>query len=65
MNDELKRFFNSIEFYPEEKWFANASVLKVIYMKKLDSFEVHIENEKVIPWEIINDLFRLCHRLKT
>ncbi len=57
MNDELKRFFNSIEFYPEEKWFANASVLKVIYMKKLDSFEVHIENEKVIPWEIINDLF--------
>ncbi len=56
MNDEIKRFFKSIEYYPEEKWFSKANILKVIYKKQSDTFEVHLELEKVLPLEVISEL---------
>ncbi len=57
MTDELKRFFNSIEFITEEKYFSTANVEKVIYLKKKDIYEVYLSLEKVLPISIANQLF--------
>ncbi len=51
MNDELQRFFKSIEFEPLNEEFKDSKVLKVIYLKQKDIFEVYIENPKVISYQ--------------
>lgn len=56
MTDELKRFFKSIDFKPDEKWFEKANVEKVVYLKSKDIFEVYIENEDVLPPSIAKEL---------
>lgn len=46
MNEELKRFFNSINFTSD--FFNNAKVQKVIYYRNQDVYEVRIENPFLI-----------------
>jgi len=57
MNDELKRFFNSIGFSSEE--FTLSSVTKVVLNRNLDSFEVYLHSPYVIDVVEVNRLF-LC-----
>ena len=56
MNEELKRFFDSINFSYKEEDFLNASIKKVIYLKQKDLFEVHIHADKVLPYSVIQEL---------
>ncbi len=56
MSDELKRFFNSINYNYNEEIFKDATVLKVVYLKNIDTYEVYIEKDKVIS---INDAIKL------
>ncbi len=58
MTEELRRFFNSINFKPDENDFEGASVLKVIYLKQKDIFEVYIDLKHVLPIKIANELFK-------
>ena len=57
MNNELVRFFNSINFEDKENIFENASVLKVILKKKEELFEVNLVNDSVIEYKYVKKLF--------
>ena len=57
MNEEIKRFFNSIGFNGEG--FNEAVIEKVILKKKEEKFYVYIKNKDVIDLEYVNQLF-LC-----
>lgn len=57
MNEELKRFFNSINFSKEG--FETAYLDKVVLKKKEERFIVYIKNKEVIDVNTINQLF-LC-----
>ena len=57
MNEELKRFFNSINFSKEG--FETAYLDKVVLKKKEERFIVYIKNKEVIDVDTINQLF-LC-----
>lgn len=57
MTDELKRFFKSIDFNPEENYFSNAKVAKVVYLKQKDLYEVYIECDTVLPYPVAESLF--------
>ena len=58
MNDELKRFFTSIEFFKYEDLFKEANILKVIYNRKKDFFEVHIECPTPLSIEAAKELMK-------
>ena len=57
MNEELKRFFDSIGFSGEG--FNDSSILKVVLKKDTQSFIVYIKNKEVIPVNAVNQLL-LC-----
>ena len=57
MNEELKRFFDSIGFVGEG--FNDSSILKVVLKKDTQSFIVYIKNKEVIPVNAVNQLL-LC-----
>ena len=57
MNEELKRFFNSINFSSEG--FETAYLDKVVLKKQEERFIVYIKNKEVIDVNTINQLF-LC-----
>lgn len=57
MNDELKRFFDSIGFNGEG--FSDAVIEKVVLRKKEETFLVYIKNKDVINIPNVNQLF-LC-----
>ena len=57
MNEEIRRFFNSIGFNGEG--FNEAVIEKVILKKKEEKFYVYIKNKDVIDLEYVNQLF-LC-----
>ena len=56
MTDDLKRFFKSIDFDYDEKYFLKTKIEKVIYLKKKDVFEVYLNSADVIPINIIEKL---------
>ncbi len=58
MTEELQRFFKSISFSYQECVFEGASVLKVIYLKKKDLFEVHLQLKNVLPYDVLKDLLK-------
>ena len=57
MNEEVKRFFDSIGFSGEG--FADATIEKVVLKKDTQKFIVYIKNKEVIPVSNVNQLF-LC-----
>ena len=57
MNEEVKRFFDSIGFSGEG--FLNSTIEKVVLKKDTKSFIVYIKNKEVIPVSNVNQLF-LC-----
>ena len=57
MNEEVKRFFDSIGF--SGKGFADATIEKVVLKKDTQKFIVYIKNKEVIPVSNVNQLF-LC-----
>ena len=57
MNDEVKRFFDSIGFSGEG--FTEALISKVVLKKETQEFIVYIKNINVIPVNNVNQLF-LC-----
>ena len=59
MNPELKRFFDSINFYDEE--FNSASLNRVVFKKSEDTFFVYIKVPNVCPIDVVNKLF-LCSK---
>ena len=54
MNDELKRFFDSIKFTSDK--FNDAEVKKVIYYSSLDQYEVIIISKSIVPKEEVDKL---------
>ncbi len=54
MNDELKRFLNSIGYVGN---LIDTEITKVILNKKLESFDVYLKSKQVLPIESINGLF--------
>lgn len=60
MNDELQRFFQSINFKSEE--FQDATIRKVVLNKKEQSFEVYIDIPNVLDINVLNDLFLSAER---
>ncbi len=58
MNDELKRFFNSIKFTTTA--FDEAEVEKVIYYSSLDLYEVKIKAPHIIAKEEVDALAMAC-----
>ncbi len=57
MNDEVKRFFASINYQSE--FFNEATIEKVILNKKSGSFEIFVNVPNIIPIAEVNNLF-LC-----
>lgn len=57
MSDEIKRFFKSIDYEYQEEIYKNAKVLKVIYLKSKDYYEVYINLDKVLEVEEVVKLF--------
>ena len=57
MNDEVKRFFDSIGFSGEG--FDMSLISKVVLKKDTQSFIVYIKNKEVIPVNAVNQLL-LC-----
>ena len=57
MKQDLKRFFDSINFFDEE--FSNSSLKRVVLKKSEDKFYVYISSPRVISLEVVNRLF-LC-----
>ncbi len=58
MNDELKRFFNSIKFTTDA--FDEAEVEKVVYYSSLDIYEVKIKAPNVIEKAKVDELVKAC-----
>ncbi len=58
MNEELKRFFDSIKF--ESSSFNSAEIEKVVYNTKKDSYEVIIKNDSIISYPEIKKLILAC-----
>ena len=58
MNEELKRFFDSIKF--DSSSFNSAEIEKVIYNKRKDSYEVIIKAPEIISYHDIKDLIKAC-----
>ncbi|MBE6148729.1 MAG: PolC-type DNA polymerase III [Firmicutes bacterium] len=54
MNDELKRFFDSIKFTSDK--FNDAKVKKVVYYSSLDRYEVTIIASSIVPKEEVDKL---------
>ncbi|MBE6155933.1 MAG: PolC-type DNA polymerase III [Firmicutes bacterium] len=54
MNDELKRFFDSIKFTTDN--FMDAEVRKVIYYSAKDYYEVIIVSKSIVPIEEVDKL---------
>ena len=54
--DELERFFNSINF-PYRDEFSNSKILKVVYNRETKVYNVYLEIDKVISYDIITELF--------
>ena len=48
MQEKLLNFFNSVGFTDEDGDFLEASIAKVVLKKKVQIFEVFIENERPI-----------------
>ena len=59
--EELKRFFTSINFAYNSD-FDDSTIEKVMYLKKDNSYNVHISSPKVLNYEIVNDLFESCKK---
>ena len=57
MNNELERFFNSINFKDTNNVFKDTKVLKVILKKKEELFEVNLLDENVIEYKSVAKLF--------
>lgn len=57
MNNELERFFKSINYEADAASWSGASVAKVILKKKSDSFEVHIKLPRPIEPQLTVNLF--------
>ena len=57
MKEDLKRFFDSINFYDDE--FIDSSLNRVVLKKSEDKFYVYISSPKVCSLEVVNRLF-LC-----
>jgi DNA polymerase-3 subunit alpha (Gram-positive type) len=56
MSDELKRFFDAIEFYPESELFASSEIEKVVYLKQKDVYEVYLNLMNVLPYKVLKEL---------
>jgi DNA polymerase-3 subunit alpha (Gram-positive type) len=56
MSDELKRFFNSIEFHSEDEGFNNCEIEKVVYLKQKDIYEVYLNLVNVLPYKVLMEL---------
>lgn len=56
---EVERFFNSIGFVGYSEHFQDASILKVVLMKKKNLFEISLHLKKPVSYSILNELF-LC-----
>ena len=55
---ELKRFFDSIKFVPQNDVFNTATINKVVINKKTETFLVYIESENVLPKEDVDALIK-------
>ena len=54
--DELKRFLNSINMtYNEE--LDNTDILKVVYNRESELYNVFLHSENVLSYDIVNSLF--------
>ena len=53
MDGDLKRFFESIGYAFQEEIFKNTKIVKVLYLKEKDVFEVYLESRYLLP-----DLFK-------
>ena len=45
MNEELKRFFKSINYEPNSDCYNNCQVAKVVFITSKDQFEVYLKNK--------------------
>ena len=59
MNAALERFFNKINFNLRDE-FINAKVLKVVVNKKKETWDVYIENDKVIHSGVVEELIKVA-----
>ena len=57
MNDEVKRFFDSINFIYNEDIFKNVSVTKVVLNKVHETFKVYLNSENVLPFDDVVKLY--------
>ena len=57
MNDEVKRFFDSINFIYNEDVFKNVSVTKVVLNKVHETFKVYLNSENVLPFDDVVKLY--------
>ncbi len=55
---ELKRFFDSIKFVPQNDVFNAATINKVVINKKTETFLVYIESKNVLPKEDVDALIK-------
>ena len=56
MNEEVKRFFASINFIYEENDFKNVLVKKVLLNKIKESFKVYLTNDIVLDFYVAEKL---------
>ena len=57
MNDEVKRFFDSINFICDEEIFKSVSVKKVVLNKLTETFKVYLESDNVLPYNEVIKLY--------
>ena len=57
MNDEVKRFFDSINFIYDEEIFACVSVKKVVLNKVSETFKVYLVSDFILPYEETKKLY--------
>ena len=57
MNDEVKRFFDSINFIYNEEIFKNVIVTKVILNKVHETFKVYLRSEDILPFDDVVKLY--------
>ena len=56
MDKNLERFLKSINYTDNLDTLTSAKVSKVLYIKKEDLYEVYIENDQILPLDIVLSL---------